>query len=1095
MIIRNIFLVLALSMMSSVVLAAADTTSIPDDLAKWKPWVLHGQEDKLCTSCYNNAEKRVCVWPSRLDLKIGQEVGSFTQSWAVENKTWVVLPGNTETWPVDVKVNGKAISAAERSGRPYLFLDPGKYTVEGVFRWKAIPETISVPAESGVVSVTIKGNRIDHPYISQDGQLWLQKSEKGAEVEDVLELKAFRLVDDMIPQRMTTHLKLNVSGKPREIHVSDVLLAGYVPMEIKSQLPVRIESDGQTVIQARSGRWEIEVLARSQGPVHRIGPVKTIGSQEIWSFQSRNHLRIVDIQSVHAIDPKQTDVPWKELSAYIVGKGATVVFKEVKRGDPEPAPDQLVIDRTMWLDMDGKGYTVKDAITGTMSSQWYLTMNPSSTLGHVSIDGEDMLITAQGKDKRPGVEIRRGMLNMAAESRIEKARGQFQAVGWDHDFQTVTGRINMPPGYEVLTALGVDKCPGTWTDRWDLYDFFLVIIIGLAALKIWGRGVGILAFVVMVLIYQEPGAPRFVWLHVLASTALLQVISKRYEKIVKAVGVWRLVSFVALLIISLPFVVNQVRTGLYPQLDVPDYMLMARPQMGMQEKAAAPALEAPVEEQATDRMSSVMVSKAPLGKGRAYERTKPEQKAYTQDSNMAQNDPNALVQTGPGLPTWNFRQYQLQWSGPVKANQAVRLIYLTPFMSMVMSFSQVILLALLVLLVVPVKQAMKSLEGKLKGAAAAAVMLLSMLPTVPANAGEFPPQDLLDRLQARMLEQHECYPDCASAESARLSVRDKVLKIGCRVSAVIDSAIPLPGSSNGWKPSAVVVDGKKASGLVRDEEGVLWTLVGKGAHTIEMSGPVPPVDTLDILMPLKPHLVTVDAAGWEVRGVDKDGRTQGSVQLVKQVKTEEKGQKVVQLPPFLSLERQLLIGLEWRVVNTLRRVTPVGTPVVVFIPLIEGEAVTTQGIRVEKGNAVIDLAPDATEISWVSSLKQRGTVNLTAPKDVPWTEEWIIDASPVWHATFSGIPVVHHRNPEGRWMPRWSPWPGESVTISISRPEAIPGQTVTVDMVNLTYKPGQRINKAVLGLSIKCAQGAQHTVMLPRDMSLERVRIDGTEHP
>jgi len=44
--------------------------------------------------------------------------------------------------------------------------------------------------------------------------------------------------------------------------------------------------------------------------------------------------------------------------------------------------------------------------------------------------------------------------------------------------------LNLPPGWILLTARGVDELPGTWWDGWDLFGFFFVLIISLAIAKL-----------------------------------------------------------------------------------------------------------------------------------------------------------------------------------------------------------------------------------------------------------------------------------------------------------------------------------------------------------------------------------------------------------------------------------------------------------------------------------------------------------------------------------------------------------------------------------------------------------------------------------
>ncbi|MGQ9831221.1 MAG: hypothetical protein ACUVQI_06335 [Thermochromatium sp.] len=58
-------------------------------------------------------------------------------------------------------------------------------------------------------------------------------------------------------------------------------------------------------------------------------------------------------------------------------------------------------------------------------------------------------------------------------------------------------------------------------------------------------------------------------------------------------------------------------------------------------------------------------------------------------------DPKALVQTGPGIPDWQWRQVDLSWTGPVGSNDGARLWWLTPGWRLVLVFVAGLLLVTL----------------------------------------------------------------------------------------------------------------------------------------------------------------------------------------------------------------------------------------------------------------------------------------------------------------------------------------------------------------------------------------------------------------
>ena len=93
-------------------------------------------------------------------------------------------------------------------------------------------------------------------------------------------------------------LRINISGQGREVKLDNVLLQNAVPMSIQSPLPAKLGPSGELFLQARPGRWDIDILTRFDGPIREIGPVNGAFGQEVWSFQAQNQLRMVQIEGV-----------------------------------------------------------------------------------------------------------------------------------------------------------------------------------------------------------------------------------------------------------------------------------------------------------------------------------------------------------------------------------------------------------------------------------------------------------------------------------------------------------------------------------------------------------------------------------------------------------------------------------------------------------------------------------------------------------------------------------------------------------------------------------------------------------------------------
>ncbi|MEW6266904.1 MAG: hypothetical protein AB1641_27835 [Thermodesulfobacteriota bacterium] len=1154
--VRRAFTAVLVFFLSTALASAADRpareTGAPPALEKWKDWVLHEAEDQLCPPQYNDGRNLRCAWPTKLELTLEARQGRFRQVWLVLAKTWAPLPGSPGAWPIQVEVDGERTPVIPRSGAPMVWLTPGEHRLEGSFEWSEMPEMIQVPASTGLVSLSLNGKAVEFPVLDAAGRLWLQRRAAVQAGEDRLEVRLQRLINDSIPVQVTNLIKLNVSGRAREIRLEGLLLPEAVPTSLTSPLPARLGPEGDLKIQVRPGRHEIQIVTRQPGPVKQFGPIKAPFGQETWAFQSQNHLRLVKITGVPAVDPSQTDLPdrWKSLPTYLMDPEAKMVFEEIRRGDPDPAPDRLTLSRTWWLDFDGQGFTTQDKITGAMSRQWHLAMNPPGALGRVSVDGRDQLITRQTGGKA-GVELRRGQLNLAAEARYGFTGGTIPAVGWDHDFQSVSAQLHLPPGWRLLTATGVDVLPGTWFERWTLLDLFLVLIISLAVFKLTGWRWGLLALIALGLSYHEAGAPQLVWISLLAAQALLKVLPEGWFK--KLVQVWRLASIVALLVIALPFMVEQVRIGVYPQLE---QLVRYGPRGILAGLGGAPMtaykMDALVDEE-KEETGRLEEKKAPRMKAKALERPAPskpqppqEVQQYYRKQAALTLDPNALIQTGPGLPKWHWRSVNMKWNGPVDRTQEIRLWLLSPRANLALAMLRVILLVLLIVALLDLKQWWRRLDKRTAVPAAAVLVwlltagsglaqnqsqavnrqlepapnqqMMNVAPNVnapyqqavspalnqppagpkgPAATACYPAPEILDELKRRLLRKPECLPGCAHYPRLAVTALAEALTLRLELHAAADTAVPLPGKAESWLPRQVLLDDQPAQGLLRDKDGILWLMTPRGLHTLTLIGPTPPGNSFQVPLPLRPDKVQINGDGWEVLGVRPDGQVEAGLRFnrLKKDGRQEQVLETTALPPFLHVERVLILGLTWEVETKVTRLTPPGSSIVVSIPLLPGESITSAGVTMEQGRALLNMDPKATEATWTSTLEPTEEIQLQAPEGEPWTETWVLDASPIWHCELKGLSVIHHQDAQGHWRPEWRPWPGEKVNIKISRPKAIPGQTLTVESTELAITPGERFNKAALTLNIRASQGGQHRLTLPEGAKLQLVKINERTQP
>ncbi|MFM8330874.1 MAG: hypothetical protein ACKN9T_04230, partial [Candidatus Methylumidiphilus sp.] len=464
------------------------------------------------------------------------------------------------------------------------------------------------------------------------------------------------------------------------------------------------------------------------------------------------------------------------------------------------------------------------------------------------------------------------------------------------------------------------------------------------------------------------------------------------------------------------------------------------------------------------------------------------------------SDPNALTQTGPALPNWQCRTVNLSWNGPVLASQTLSLYLLPPAANLLLNLLRVGLLLALAWLLLGGGGAGGKFRVSLAGLGGVLPLLvLALLAAPPAKADEMPGKKLLDDLQARLLSPPECLPECAQIASLRLRFTADSLSEHLEIHAQEAVAVPLPAQQGQWLPNKISVDGADAHTLFRAEDGVLWLGLKPGRHEVTLVGALPNRAQVQLPLQLKPHRVEVEGDSCRVEGVKENGEPDDQLQLTRAL--DEPQAQAAQalearpLPPFLQVRRTLRLGLEWRVSTQVVRLSPADAAIVMDIPLLLGEAVATPGLQVKNGQIAISLAPGQSEMGWESTLEKRAELTLTAPQSASWTEVWQADVSPVWHLETGGIAPSRHLDAQGRRLPEWRPWPGESVSLQLTRPKGAAGATLTLDSSRLRLSPGLRAGDARLDLTLRSSQGGQHTLKLPAGAALQSVAVDGRPQP
>jgi hypothetical protein len=1135
---RSFALMSLLLITSAPAQTPAPDAVVPPPLKDWRAWALKDLDYRACPFLAGHSPTSqadfVCAWPGRLTLSSGADGATFSVHWRVEANTWVALPGDSEHWPQQVTVNALRQPVLMRNGAPALWLSAGSYEVAGHIPWRDRPQTLTVPVNIGLLALTVDGKVI--APIQRDGaQVTLGRSTTVAPEADSIEVRIYRQLSDGVPAQLTTQLMIGVSGQAREEILGPVLPEGFVPLSLEGEWPARVDGDGRLHVQVQPGMETLTLDARAVAPVAAVTvhlPPAPWPKQEIWSYAATPHLRITAASSALQVDPRQSEVPeeWQTLPAFALGDGAKLTIEERSRGLAPDESNRLTLQREAWLDFSGDGWYARDRLGGTMAQGWRFDVASPFTLEqatarnsrHNDGNGESLLITRVANSELSGVEWRTPNVDLAAGVRIG-APAAMPVTGWQQTFDSVQATLHFPFGYKLLAAPGADTAYGSWVSGWSLLDIFLCAIVALLAWRLFGL-VGAAAVVVYLLLgYQESGSPLWSLLIALGLCLIARALPE--GKLLRAAQLLRRAALIVLILWALPFVADEVRYALYPQLEQGGYaahgfssntgvaggmfgnanapqQVMMRNEMQAETAPAAPmsvpSPPAPPADIAPPEPKAAM--KAPPTRAGKKSQSQSLETIVVTGSKIERSDiidhysQTTVVQTGAGVPSWNLGSSAwLSWSGPVDAMQTVHLLLAPPWLVRLL---RIVLVALLAWVIVRLFRATPRAPAPRTAALGAGIIALCGLALAPhVHAQGFPSDELLQQMRQRLNEAPKCAPACASAAEAQISANGDGVSIALEAHVGERIALPLPGDKDGAMVKSVQVDGVADDALARDPNGVMWIALGRGVHRVQVEL-VATSDKIALAFPLKPARVLFQGHGWDATGLSDDRLLTETLTLARA--REGAGEKMTvgaqQFPSYVEVTRNLTLGLEWSAQTNVRRMAPRSGGITVKLPIMAGEHITSPaGVKVVDGQIDAAIADGDESMSWSSTLDKGVKLSLTAPALTDRAEVWRVVVSPTWHVDFSGAPGVGLEQGEDANDYRnfeFHPLPGETLTLNVTRPEAAQGAQRAIDAVSLRSEAGQHAATHALEFNLRASQGGDQAITLPKDAEVLTVTHD-----
>ena len=1057
---------------------AANDVYVPEELQDWKEWVLHDHPHLDCPYMALGNQLSPCAWVSNVQIDVSRKVenrgATFKLNITAFAEAEIVLPNASGVRAFDVRLNDQVAVVVGGTTLPSIVLDKGEHTVSGKLRWEVEPDSLTLPRRTGSVSLSIDDKLVPIPRFDSP-KLWFTPQTETVP-SDVVEVKVFRRLIDAIPQTLDTYVHLSVGGPDRVIVLGQVLPDGFEFTGLGSSIPAQVNRQGNLTVQATRGNHQLKITARATRDILEFTTTKTSDIwpvEELWGFEAQPNHRVVSVSGVPSVDLSLTTSPFQDVPGFLVTPQNVLELVEQQTTDVTTSDGLFRVDRDLWLGFDGESFVAEDRLSAELEQERRLTTH--YTPGKIVDGRRTRLITFFDGDDEPlpGVNATIRDEYLTATSLVPRS-GAIFSTGWDVDVQELNATLHLPPGWRLLGARGVDYAQGSWLGEWDLWDIFLVLLLIAISLRVSRTWWVAVIAVAAIITYQDSAAPTIGWIILIALRAIQERIpAQRAQFILKSLY-WLVFGLVA--VVSLYFSVTHVRQAIYPQLEEQDPFPIHS------------AMFSQTTEDIKEEIEELTVTGAVLRResfsDRAYQKGLVAAPIYSEDS---------IRQTGPGTPTWEWDTTKLTWYGPVKRDQQMSLILMSPSVSRLVDATAGILVLVIALYFLGSTQLKQLPLGKLQRFLPI-LLLVAFVPDVSANT---PDPRILDELESRLTSDPDCLPDCASAESIEVLLDESTLTIEARIHSLGTFAIPLPTISVPTANLSVTSNGKQIP-ITRTSQGTLAALLSEGISSVIVSSSIDTANAFDIEFPMNPSRIVLVLDGWQATGISNGVMTGKRVQFTRTVVESDTAQEELiqeRATPYVKVERQIRFSLETEVITYVRRLAPVEGAFRVQVPLLPGEEVYETDGTVEDGSVVVDFDSEQDYLYWLSRMDTPTSLRLTAPDLAERVEVWTISGSDHWHWSSEGLSPVMSKTDGAEFLPR----SGDSLTIELQKPLPVPGESSTIESVAASYAIGTRLLTGNLALRINATQGSEVTVELPVGAQVQEIEVtmgrNTTEYP
>lgn len=542
---------------------------VPNNLKDWVNWTIYDRGENNCNYRFDNKNEKYCYYISELNLTINGKNVAFKETVLMLQDGYILLPGSLSVFPTSASINNKKVPIINVNGLPYLFLKKGDYKIDGFAKSAENIRSLNIPKNVAIVNVKKNNKSINFLNIDSDGVLRLDNENTQKTETDNINVLAFRKIEDGIPLKMNLRLELNVSGKDRIETFKNIIPENFTLLAINSNIPAYIQKNGNLIAEVKAGSWNIDIEFRQINETLNFSTKNLINDDEIWVFVGNQNRRILQMPtSMVSIQTKNTLLPekWKKYPSYQINSNNNLLLTSVAYNIPQN--DEIKLFRSIKLSFDGKFYSIKDDIDGIFKTDGRMYLEKPFELSSVKISGIPQAITKVKGEDEVGFEIRKGIIDITTNSRINRLNNKINASGYNREFNNVNWNLTLAPGYELFYVGGADSVSNSWITNWNLLNIFIVTLLIVFIYYLFNIKKAIFGGLLLILLH--PLLPELSTISFILCATILIAKYVVEGGIIYRINIFvRYTLLILLSITIISFMIINIRWSIYPALAEP----------------------------------------------------------------------------------------------------------------------------------------------------------------------------------------------------------------------------------------------------------------------------------------------------------------------------------------------------------------------------------------------------------------------------------------------------------------------------------------------------------------------------------------------